>query len=1034
VNVTSATTIYLVPTDNPPHASGVVLTWFYIDSDYYEGLNFTMSGYGEGAHTVIAGSLDNLGHNATGNQIEIWVDDSPPQTAIVIDDPKHPQAMIDGCNVSNTTTINLVGVDQPAHPAGVNFTWYFIDDDYYEGTSFNLSKYEEGYHNITWGSEDHLFHNETANKVMIWVDETPPETKLSVWQPRYPSVPFNGTNITSVTQITLSPEDGPKNHSAGVDFSWYTIDGDLYKGTSFNLSGYGEGAHTISWGSQDYLGHNESGNMYILWVDDTPPETILTIGPEKFPDDNDQGCNVTRYAEFVFSAMDYPAHNSSVRYEWYTINGTWYIGNNFSFADFGLEEDQYNLTWGSIDWVGNNETGNAITVFVDRRAPTVYPIEAHPSYRDFGYEILNVTNVTQFSFDVTDPFSGVAFGWYIIDGEFFEGTKFTLENYTEGIHTISYGAQDNLSHNKTQETFSVFLDLTPPNSSLVIGWPKFRASPGDYWIVTWNTPFSIFSSDNSSGVESIWFIIDGKYYEEPYDTGYFFNLVNATEGLQTIIWGSKDNLGNNITGPEETVWADIDPPTTTIGLSYPHYGDYDTLEMNVTSETILTLGGSDNISGWDFGWYTIDGELFLGTTFNLSGYGQGKHTITWGSQDLIGNNETGNIAAIILDDVSPSTTMDVGEPRFRKSSNDFWNVTSQSIFTLNSQDTYTEVDFIWYKIDDDLYLGDEFDLSDYQDGIHAITWGAQDNLGNNETRNPWYVFLDNTPPASALNLSEPKYRLGDDHVWNVTQSLVFTLESNDEYSGISLKWYTIDGNYFEGDSFRMQGRLDGLHLITFGAKDNLGNSEEELTFYVNLDTTNPYTTIIIGNETPDISAKFTLNSSTFITLISEDGMGSGIDYIWYSIDGGSTYYVYEDPFTIPNTTRSINFGAKDLLGNNASAAKLNVIVDDREPVDEEPEEPEPVDDDGDVTSPSEEIIQMLLDYILFIIIILVVVIILAVLLRKKKGKEEVDFQAEPVTSPQVVEMEVEEPQIVFEEEKIAPPPPPPPMPPPPPPK
>ena len=229
----------------------------------------------------------------------------------------------------------------------------------------------------------------------------------------------------------------------------------------------------------------------------------------------------------------------------------------------------------------------------------------------------------------------------------------------------------------------------------------------------------------------------------------------------------------------------------------------------------------------------------------------------------------------------------------------------------------------------------------------------------------------------------------------------------------------------------MQGRLDGLHIITFGAEDNLGNAEEELTFFVNLDTSKPYTTIMIGNETPNLSSKFTLNSSTYITLISEDGMGSGIDFIWYSIDGGSTYYVYEEPFTIPNTTSIINFGAKDLLGNNASAARLSVIVDDREPVVEVPIEPEP---EEEVTPPSGELVQLLMDYILFIIILLVVVILLAVIMRKRKGKEDVDFQAEPVITPQVVEMEIKEPQLVFEEEETALPPPPPPMPPPPPPK
>jgi M6 family metalloprotease-like protein len=1031
VNVTSNTTIFLVPTDNPSHGSGVILTWFYIDSDYYEGLNFTLNAYGEGGHIVVAGSLDNLGHNATGYVVQIWVDDSPPVTSIVIDNPKHPQAAIDGCNVSNSTTINLIGLDQPSHDSGVNFTWYFIDSDYYVGTSFNLTGYGEGYHNITWGSEDFLFHNETASKIMIWVDETPPDTHLSVWDPHHPLVPYDGGNITSKTQITLSSVDHPTNHSAGVDFSWYTIDGDLYKGTSFNLSLYPEGPHTVTWGSQDYLGHNETGNVYTLWVDDTPPQTVLTIGPDKFPINNDEGCNVTASSEFLFTSTDYPAHNSSVRYEWFTMNGTWYIGNNFTLSDFGFDEGQYVVTWGSIDWLGNNETGNTITVNLDRRAPNIDIIVGEPSHREFAYEILNVTEETLFSLDLSDPYSGVAFGWYIIDGGYFEGTSFNLSGYGVGIHQITYGAQDNLSHNKTQETFDVFIDLTPPNSSLVIDHPRYRVSPLDFWTVTGKTPFSITSEDASSGVDKIWYIIDGIYYEEKYDIGFSFSLVSATEGLQTVIWGAKDHLGNNMTGTSTTVWADINSPVTNISVSQPSYREGDTHTWNVTSTTSFELTGSDAISGMNFSWYEIDGELFLGNSFNLDELTPGDHFISWGSMDLIGNNETGNFMVVVLDDLPPSTLLDVDEPRYRNLVADYWNVTSGSVFTLLSQDQYSGINFVWYTIDGIVYSGSQFTLEGLDQGVHNITWGSEDNLGNNETQNQIFVVLDDTAPETQIVLDDPKYKGNEEHIWNVTLTTVFNLVSDDENSQVDLIWYTIDGTYYEDDHFRLLGRLDGIHEITWGASDNLGNVEETHTMTFNLDTLYPETTIIIGNETLDLSERFKMNSSSIITIYAEEGMGSGIDFIWYTIDGGSTYLIYEGPFTIPNTTTTINFGAKDLIGNNATGTTLRVNVDDSPPViviDDEP------DDESEEKPFAEELANFLSANYMFIMIALVVLIIIAVLLSMRKRKDkDVDFQVEESAEP-VVAMEVvkEVPEVEFEEEApiIRQPPPPPPPPPP----
>lgn len=1030
VNVTSTSLITLVPTDNPSHGSGVVLTWFFIDSDYYEGLNFTLNGYGEGAHTITAGSLDNLDHNATGNTIIIWVDDSDPITDIIIDDPKHPQALIDGCNVSNSTQINLLGVDQPAHSSGINFTWYIIDDDYYVGTVFNLTGYSEGYHNISWGSEDYLFHNETGNKIMVWVDDTHPQTDITVLSPRYPLLPFDGTNITSETQIVLTYSDKPQNHSAGVDFPWYTIDGDLYIGDSFNLLGYSEGAHIITWGSQDYLGHNETGNEITLWVDDNPPITILTIGPEKFPNDNDQGCNVTPAAEFVFTAMDFPAHNSSVRYEWFTMNGTWYKGNNFSFSDFGFDEGQYHITWGSIDWLGNNETASEITVYLDRRPPQIDIIIEGPSHRDFVYEILNVTNSTEFIINASDPYSQVAFGWYIIDGNYFQGTNFNLSGYGPGIHTITYGAQDNLGFNKTEDTIDVFMDLSPPFASLVLGQPKFQKTPGDYFIVTGATPFSISAGDSPTGVHKIWYIIDGIYYEEDYDIGFIFTLVNATEGLQTVVWGAYDFVGNNMTGNTTIVWADINAPSTNISISGLSYRKEDPHIWNVTSETLFELEGDDAISGMNFTWYAIDGELFVGTSFDLSGKNPGWHIITWGSRDLIGNNETGNSMEVSLDDGHPKTSIDMGDLKFKKSTQDHWNVTSQTTFTLTSSDAYSKVDFVWYTIDGEVYSGSEFTLSGENQGLHVITYGAQDNLKNNETGNVIIVYLDDMPPVSPIILDGPQYKAEEDHIWNVTQSTVIRIESYDDYSGVFSIWYKIDGYYYEGTEFRLNGRIDGLHEITWGATDNLGNEEETQSVKIILDTSAPVTTVLIGNETPDLSERFTLNSSTYISLFVEDGMGSGIDFVWFSIDGGLTYLVYKEPFTIPNTTSTINFGARDNLGNNASKTNLRVLVDDSPP------DPDQKPDDKTEEKPfAEELTQILMDNYLIIMIVLIVLIILAVLLGGRRGKkEEVDFKAEEEI-PQAVPMEViEEPPVVEFEEEISnvppPPPPPPPVPPP----
>ncbi len=1039
-NVTSFSTFTLTGVDHPSHNSSIAFSWYFIDADYYEGTIFNLLGYGDGPHTITWGSEDNLGFNESANNILVWVDDTEPQTSITIDPPRHPNSPDYGCNVTSATTFTLTPQDFPIHNAGVAISWYSIESDYYEGTSFNLSGYPEGQINITWGSEDQVGNNETGNIITIWLDDSKPITTLNIGLPKYPISPMDGTNVTSSTPFTLTPEDQP-SHSSGVSFTWYAIDANYHEGTQFNLSGYDEGVHIITWGSEDYLGHNET-NSITVWLDDSWPITNLTIGPERFPSEGFDGCNVTRNTTFTLSPIDLPSHNSSVKLIWFIIDGKYYerpgMGTNFSLSEFGLkDEGPYNITWGSIDNLGQNESANSITVFLDKNFPYTTLDIGEPRWRNLPIEFFNVTGNTPIILNSTDQYSGVAFGWYIINGQYFEGSVFNLSDYEDGTYTIIYGSQDYLGHNETGKSRILVLDTTPPTSTLEIGYPKFRANNNDSWNVTTSTLFTLLPYDSSSGVETEWYIIDGEYFEGP-----TFTLDGYPDGMHTIIWGARDNLGNNMTGNISVVFIDMHSPITNLTLTGIGYRQNEGDNWNVTSQTIFNLTPTDLYSDVKLTWFIIDGHYFEGSSFNLSDYSDGMHSIKWGSVDRLGNNATGNNTIVVLDNTPPITDINVGTPKYRRSGDDYWNVTEKTTFSLVYTDSYSGVDTVWYTIDGVYFEGSEFNLSSYNQGMYTITWGSKDNLNNNESLNSMVVYLDITPPTTTLLLGEPKYRSDESHPWNVTQSTLLSLIPSDEYSGISVVWYTIDGEYFEGSELMLIGYDDGFYNITWGAQDNLGNNEAANTMIVNVDTSSPLTTILIGGEIPSGEERFSMNSSTPVNLSADDGLGVGLDYIWYSLDGGITYNLYESPFTVPLGTGTINYGAIDLLGNNATRETVRVLVDDTEPViDDGGDDGE---DDGDVdedpTPALEEILGNFLNYIIFILIIIIVVILLWLLLRRRKGKEEeVDFQTEAGQDTSPFQVTYDKAEVMAEvKEEVSPPSPPPPsspapFPPPPPP-
>ncbi len=931
-NVTSGTRLTLIGQDNPTHSSGIAFAWYFIDSDYYEGFSFNLSGYGEGSYTVSWGSEDNLGNNGTVNSITIWVDDSKPKTLITLDLPRYPLSPFDGCNVTSNTTFTLTPDDNPMHNAGINITWYTIDGEYYEETTFNLSGYAQVQHNITWGSSDNVYNNETGNLISVWLDDTVPQTMLVIGDPQYPKAKNDGSNVTSHSPFVLIPVDYPA-HDSGVAFTWYKIDTDYFEGTQFNLTGYGEGPHIISWGSQDNVGNNET-NTITVWLDDTMPHTVLVIGPNKFPTDGFDGCNVTADTLFTLVPVDYPNHNSSIKLSWFTINGKYYEGSEFQLADFGLNEGPYTITWGSMDNLDINETGNSITIYLDKLTPKTNIEIGSPKFRDYSFNFWNVTESTVFILNSSDDYSGVAFSWYIINGEYFEGPSFTLSGYQDGTYTIIYGSQDNLGYNESQNSITVILDTTAPSSYLDIGEPRYRLNSSDHWNVSASTVIYLHSQDANSGVEIDWYTIDGMYFE-----GSMFSLGPYLDGLHSITWGAKDKLGNNQTVDSTFVIFDGNSPDTEINILGLQYRKNESHPLNVTSSTSFELSAFDLYSGVNFSWCRIDGNYFKGTSFNLSGYLDGVHTITWGSMDLVGNNETGNTLTIRLDDSPPQTKMEIGTPKHRKNGNDIINITSRTIFSLEPWDSASGINIVWYVINGSYFEGEQFNLSGYTDGLYNLSWGCIDNLNHNETPNVMFVQLDKTPPRTDLFLEGPHYRFNDMDYWNVTQSTKFNLVSVDEHCNIAFIWYTIEGEYFEDTDFLMMGYSDGLYNITYGAQDVLGNNETAVSLRVNLDMSAPKTTITIGNITPPLNERFSMNTSSLISLSASDGLGAGIDFIWYSLDGGSTYEIYESPFTAPLDTNNIIFGARDRVGNNASSTVLRVDVD-------EPEIDDDFDDDG----------------------------------------------------------------------------------------
>ncbi|UCG70317.1 MAG: S8 family serine peptidase, partial [Thermoplasmata archaeon] len=780
------------------------LTWSY---------NWNTELFSDGEHIIHARAFNGSAYSEICS-VAVNVDNTPPTTAHLIGEPKYFNGSI--WIVGNSTQFTLNSED--GNGSGVNTTIYKIiyegmEGEWTEGNIFELML-GKGNYSIQYYCVDNLGNEEDISTLNVYLDSTPPKTEFDIGSPKYRNAQSDHWNVTKTTNFTLSPFE----MDIDINFTWYTIDGEYCEGLYFDLIGYSDGQHTITWGSNDMLGNNESGNLIKIIIDTSPPLIEFVINQPKYRANEYDLWNVTPTSKFEILPFDI---HSGVDFTWYTKDDDYFEGTNFTFE--GYDDGYHNISWGAQDHLGNNITGLLTNICIDSHSPITNLTMDGPKYRSSFDDIWNVTKSTAFILSPFDEYAGVVTSWYTIDDVYFQGDVFNLTGYSSGIHTITWGSIDSLGYNEIENSQKVILDISSPYTYITIGEPKFRDIMKNQWNITTETPFTLLPSDSYSGVKSTWYTIDDIYFE-----GSSFNLI-GNEGYHNIIWGSRDNLGNNETGNILTVYLNIISPKTILEILNPKYRMTTHDHLNVTDKTVFTLSPAKIRPGINFTWYIIDGHYFEGTYFMLSGYDDGPHNITWGSEDNLGLNETGNSIMVILDTTPPKISVEIGNPKYRVDLEENWVVNSKTIFTLKSIDQYCSVNYTWYKIDGTYFVGESFNLYGYADGLHMIGWGGEDNLGNNMTEESMQIYLDDTPPITMIEIDTP-FLVSEGIPYVDTTAKVNLLWNDGLGVGASWMWYSLDGGVtYSIYTIPFTLTIETTSIIC-GAEDLVGNNATPTLF------------------------------------------------------------------------------------------------------------------------------------------------------------------------------------------------------------
>jgi large repetitive protein len=795
-------TVNLTATDD---VSGVDKTYYSVDgADFTEGTSFVVAG--EGQHEVSYYSVDKAGNKEEPKHKIVKIDATAPVSVFDARDGWYNAE----ASFVLTATDNL---------SGLEVSYVSLDGaDFKEATSVNITT--SGVHKISFYSVDKAGNKEDIKSVEVNVDLKAPVTTSDAddaWHAGAVTV-----NLTATDDLS------------GVDKTYYTVDGgDQQEGTSFAVSGSGK--HVITFWSVDKAGNVEKANTAFVKIDSIAPVTTA---------DAKEGWNHNDFTVSLSATDD----ASGVKATYYSVDGSEMVeGDSVKISTDGTHK----ITFYSVDNAGNKEETQSIDVKLDKTAPvtksnlttghvklglevqltatdnlsgvaktyytindgaavegSTFKIDQAGVYKVTYYSVDNAgnietANVFEFTVDsnppvtvsdiedqwntaavpvhltATDDMSGVDKTFYSVDGApMVEGTSFTVSG--NGIHNVKFYSVDKAGNIEQTHSVEVKIDDQAPVTvtDAKDGWYPAAAS------------VKLTATDDLSGVKSTYYSVDGAAYAEG-------SSVNVGSGTHTITFYTVDKAGNKEEVKSVQIKVDAKPPVTA---------------SNVSGNAV-TLAATDDLSGVDKTYYTIDGGAKQeGTSFVVNG--AGTHTVTYYSVDKAGNAEAVKTLTIKSDSQPPVTKSNITSKWYK----------GDATVTLKASDDLSGVKTTYYTVDGGAQqTGTTFSVTG--EGTHKVTFYSVDNAGNVEAVHTEVVMVDNTPPVVTLT-TPVEAAMGS--------MIKLTYTATDKLSGVASQQMTVNGKPVANGSTVTLSQ-PGEYTVTVTVTDNAGwttTVTKKITVYV----------------------------------------------------------------------------------------------------------------------------------------------------------------------------------------------------------
>lgn len=607
---------------------------------------------------------------------------------------------------------------------------------------------------------------------------------------------------------------------------------------------------------------DECAHRLSIRYDDVMPATISTASVDAFSPNGDsvnddvlfEFYNSDNFAEEIYVTLTVAEEGGGQEYV--LVDNERNPPGEFKYVWDGsyngsiLPEARYTYTFSIRDEKGNLSNVEKGEIVLDVTPPKVSLIGS--SRRLFSPNRDGLAEILQVDYSVSDNLlnESLKSGLIVLVGDVeifrqigttsvppyqksltWNGLSINKGDMPDGDYSYTIYAEDRAG-NKTNEVFSessvrgsVSIDRTPPVSDLKVTGRSYTDSRGVVWLGEGaKIGLTSFDPMPGTGVDLITYSIDGAP-----DQFYVLPIGITEPGPHTIRFGATDRIGNK----EETNIVELNfdntPPESQITVSGVSVNDPN-LGVIVSRDTTITLESLDGGVGVSEGHLMLAGRPYIAIyegAIHLTDLEEGKYTIEYWSDDLVGNSEGVKKFDIYYDARPPVTRLLIGNPQYKVGELVYINKDTPITFEIDSNRDDKPKGF--YRLDG----GEEKEVARFtieSTGEHTITYSSRDNLLNVEEVKSKVLYVDNDPPTTTIS-SNNMLSSGANSYF--TAGSIITLDAKDAASGVRKIEYRWGDAAYEvySSPFTVPATL-GMGTLGFRGIDNLGQVEGEHTLNI----------------------------------------------------------------------------------------------------------------------------------------------------------------------------------------------------------